>query len=155
LIPAALPSGFHLRLGSDRDRALLEQFMERTYAELFPEVSDFAHLHVTVERYFSPQTPLWWVLDAAATPIACLWAGSAVVQVSGDRYAHVFLLYVAPEQRRQGIGTALLAQVQLWARARGDRHVGLQVFAHNYEARSLYERLGFATQSLLLLKPLD
>ncbi|ERN41069.1 acetyltransferase [Rubidibacter lacunae KORDI 51-2] len=151
----SLPFGYHLRSGSGRDRALLVKFMQQTYEELFPDLQDFSHLAQTVERYWSPQTPLWWVVTTAAAPAACAWAGTAVDQVSGDRYTHLFLLYVAADHRRRGIGTLLLAEVLAWARARGDRQVGLQVFADNQPALSLYERLGFRTQSLLMLKPVN
>lgn len=34
--------------------------MQLTYQELFPE-QDFSHLALTVEQYFSKETPLWWV----------------------------------------------------------------------------------------------
>ena len=87
-------------------------------------------------------------------PIACLWMGNAVDQVSGDRYAHIFLLYVSPEYRRRGIAKALMNQAQDWAIARGDRQIGLQVFPHNKPALTLYQSLGFHTHSLLMLKPL-
>ncbi len=60
--------------------------------------------------------------------VACVWVGNAVDQAQGDRHAHIFLLYVVPEHRRRGIGTALMRYVEAWARVRGDRQIGLQVF---------------------------
>jgi ribosomal protein S18 acetylase RimI-like enzyme len=105
---------------------------------------------------------LWWV-DVANSkgdvapshqPVACLWLGNAVDQVRGDRHAHVFLLYVMPEHRRRGIGSALMCHAENWARERGDRQIGLQVFQSNPSAVSLYDKLGFQTQSLWMVKPL-
>ncbi|WP_250125906.1 GNAT family N-acetyltransferase [Chroococcidiopsis sp. CCMEE 29] len=86
--------------------------------------------------------------------VACLWVGNAVDQVQGDRHAHIFLLYVVPEHRRRGIGTALMRYLENWARARGDRQIGLQVFQSNKNALNLYNQLGYQTQSLWMVKPL-
>jgi len=87
-------------------------------------------------------------------PVACLWVGNAIDQVQGDRHAHIFLLYVVPEHRRRGIGTALMRYVENWARNRGDRQIGLQVFESNTPALNLYNQLGYQTQSLLMIKSL-
>lgn len=150
-----LPEGYQLRRGLGKDRALLVKFMNLTYQELFPAQQDFSHLAVTVEKYFSSQTPLWWVqLTDKQTPVACLWMGNAVDQVTGDRYTHIFLLYVSPQHRGRGLAKTLMNRAQSWAKARGDRQIGLQVFPHNQPALNLYQKLGFQTHSLLMLKRL-
>lgn len=142
------------------------KFLQLSYQELFPEQKDFSHLATTVKQYFSRETPLWWVEPVRAVvsedssiappshPVACLWMGNAIDQVKGDRYAHIFLLYVMPEHRRRGIGKGLMRQAEDWARARGDRQIGLQVFQDNQPALNLYHQLGYQTQSLLMAKPL-
>jgi ribosomal protein S18 acetylase RimI-like enzyme len=139
--------------------------MQRTYQDLFPK-QDFAHLAQTVEQYLSRDTPLWWVdfLEKAEeeitpsssnSPVACLWVGNAIDQVQGDRHAHIFLLYVDPEHRRRGIGTALMQYIENWATQRGDRQIGLQVFQSNQPALNLYNQLGYQTQSLWMVKSLN
>ncbi|PMB40681.1 GNAT family N-acetyltransferase [Fischerella thermalis CCMEE 5205] len=158
--------GYCIRHGSSLDRALLVKFMQLTYQEMFPN-QDFSHLAQTVEQYFSSQTPLWWVEEDGEMgrlgdgedfttprhhPIACLWMGNAIDQVTGDRHAHIFLLYVVPEHRRRGIATALMRYAEDWARNRGDRQMGLQVFQSNQAALNLYSGLGYQTQSLWLKK---
>lgn len=155
--------GYCLKLGSGLHRALLVKFMQRTYQEFSPH-GDFNHIAQTVDFYLSKDTPLWWVEPESAqesglpgftvNPIACLWLGNSIDQVQGDRYTHIFLLYVVPEQRRRGIGTALVRYAEAWARERGDRQLGLQVFLANQPALKLYRQLGFQTQSLLMIKPL-
>jgi ribosomal protein S18 acetylase RimI-like enzyme len=144
--------GYSLRLGSGLDRALLLKFMQRTYRELYPQQT-FTHLAQTVEQYLSKETPIWWV-EGAREVVACLWLGNATDQIQGDRHAYIFLLYVAPTHRRQGIGSALMAKAEDWAKKRGDRQIGLQVFQHNQPALHLYERLGYKVQSLWLTKSL-
>lgn len=168
--------GYTIRSGSSLDRSLLIKFMQLTYQELFPE-QDFSHLARTVEQYFSQETPLWWVNfvgkqpnkinlgdkgdqeafyspPASPAPIACLWVGNAIDQVRGDRHANIFLLYVKPEHRRQGIAKALMRYVENWAMDRGDRFIGLQVFESNTPALNLYHQLGYQTQSLWMIKPI-
>jgi ribosomal protein S18 acetylase RimI-like enzyme len=147
--------------------------MQKSYQEVFAE-QDFSHLARTVEQYFSKETPLWWVdflgnrqeeknNDESIHPssfilhpskVACLWVGNAVDQLTNDRHAHIFLLYVKPEHRRRGIGRALMRYVENWAITRGDRQIGLQVFQSNTAAINLYHQLGYQTQSLWMVKPL-
>lgn len=98
-------------------------------------------------RVANPQSPI-------LNPIACLWLGNAVDQVWGDRHAYIFLLYVSPEHRRRGIGSALMHHAENWAKARGDRQIGLQVFYCNQPALRLYEHLGYQPQSIWMVKPL-
>jgi ribosomal protein S18 acetylase RimI-like enzyme len=150
-----------IRRGSTQDKALLITFMKRTYQDIFPN-QDFSHLSQTVEQYLSNDTPLWWVdfvgeqtEDISPSPIACLWMGNAIDQITGLRHAHLFLLYVVPEYRRRGVGKALMQYGETWAKARGDKQIGLQVFANNTPALSLYEQLGFQTQSLWMVKKLN
>jgi ribosomal protein S18 acetylase RimI-like enzyme len=165
-----LPQDYALSLGSVLDRSLLVQFMQRTYQELYPH-RDFSHLEQTIDQYFSSQTPLWWVecsgkssMIESGMPsasrrgnhrVACLWLGNSVDQVSGDRHAHVFLLYVIPSCRRRGIGSALMHHAESWARNRGDRQIGLQVFTNNQPALALYRHRDYHPRSVWMLKDLE
>ncbi|OWY68333.1 GNAT family N-acetyltransferase [cyanobacterium TDX16] len=188
--------GYSIHSGTNQDRSLLLQFMQQSYQEIFPK-QNFAHLHRTVEQYFSRDTPLWWVEEsqnskfkiqnskfpgspvragfeqrsidvsresfakpAPTTPdslekVACLWVGNAVDQVKGDRHTYIFLLYVKPEYRRQGIGKALMRYLEDWARTKGDRRIGLQVFQSNTPALDLYRKLGYQIQSYWMIKTLE
>ncbi len=167
MVSNQLLAGYQLRTGSGRERATLVKFLQLSYQEFFPEQNDFSHLSTTVRQYFSKETPFWWVelADAVVSetlvpravsqPVACLWLGNAIDQLKGDRHAHIFLLYVMPGHRRRGIGSALMGYAEDWARARGDRQIGLQVFQTNQPALNLYQQLGFQTQSFWMVKPLN
>ena len=60
---------------------------------------------------------------------------------SGDAYVQT--IGVAPDQRRAGIGTALLADLLDAAKRAGSTHVDLEVRDGNDDAIRLYERNGF------------
>ncbi|MEB3291967.1 MAG: GNAT family N-acetyltransferase [Synechococcales bacterium] len=144
--------GYGLQRGTVRDQILLTQFMYETYAER-SQTARLSHLSWTVENYLSDQTPLWWVTGQAdEVPVGCLWLGNAIDQGTGDRHTYIFLVYVKPGHRRRGIGRALLQKAEHWARDRGDRRLGLQVFCDNLPAVQLYQSLGFQTQALLMTK---
>lgn len=151
------PKGYRLRAGSGKDRALLVRFMHLTYQELFPQQQNFSHLAKTVERYLSVGTPLWWVETASknSQTVATLWMGTAIDQVRGERYAHIFLIFVRPEHRRQGVGQGLMQIAEDWAKKRGDRQIGLQVFIGNQPALNFYHHLGYVSQSLSMIKYLS
>ncbi|BAU13464.1 GCN5-related N-acetyltransferase [Leptolyngbya sp. NIES-3755] len=151
--------GYRLDRGSggtkERDRLL--DFMQQTYAELFPG-GEFSYLENAIARFFSPETPLWWVQKSDEThwnPVAGLWLGSAIDQGTGARQAHILLLYVMPDHRRKGIGEALVRYAETWAKSRGDRQIGLQVFETNLPALGLYRTLGYETQSRWMTKSID
>jgi ribosomal protein S18 acetylase RimI-like enzyme len=146
--------GYQLRSGSTLDRAILVKFMQRTYQELYPECS-IAHLAQTVDQHLNRDTPLWWITpNASPEPIACLWLGTAIDQIYGDRHAHIFLLYVAPAHRCRGLGSALLRRAEQWAMTRGDRQIGLHVFQTNQPALRLYTKLGYQPHSIWMVKQL-
>jgi ribosomal protein S18 acetylase RimI-like enzyme len=165
----SLPSGYQLRKGSTLDRALLLKCLRHTYREIVDEgwangaapthiTVNADHLAYTVEQYLSRDTPLWWIEftppNQSPVTVGGVWAGNAVDQISGDRHAHIFLLYVTPKHRRQGLGRYLLQVVETWAKQRGDRQISLQSFSANQPALALYHSSGFTSQSVLLHKPL-
>jgi aminoglycoside 6'-N-acetyltransferase I len=63
-------------------------------------------------------------------------------------------LAVAPEWRGSGVGTALMAAVDEWARGRGALSVALDHFHTNQGAHRLYERLGFRVRGVIMEKRL-
>lgn len=61
----------------------------------------------------------------------------------GGRHVLVDELYLAPEARGRGLGTAMLAAACDWARGQGAAVARLEVNHHNPRARTLYLRNGF------------
>ncbi|AFK20022.1 GNAT family N-acetyltransferase [Haloferax mediterranei ATCC 33500] len=63
-------------------------------------------------------------------------------------------LYVAPEARGDGLGTALLERAHEWGRERGCEQATLSVHARNDVAQSCYEELGYETRYVKMDRPL-
>jgi RimJ/RimL family protein N-acetyltransferase len=57
-------------------------------------------------------------------------------------------LMVARSHRRRGVGTALMAAAEDWARESGVRKLELHVFPHNEPALALYRGLGYQPEGL-------
>jgi ribosomal-protein-alanine N-acetyltransferase len=61
----------------------------------------------------------------------------------GDEVAHLNLLAVAPEHRRQGLGRQLMSWLTQTAMVAGVFRINLELRTHNEPARIFYESLGF------------
>jgi ribosomal protein S18 acetylase RimI-like enzyme len=59
------------------------------------------------------------------------------------RSAYLCDIVIFDEYRRQGYGTACLAELDHKAKALGIGRVGLHVFGHNTGAMELYQRCGY------------
>jgi len=57
-------------------------------------------------------------------------------------------LMVAADHRRRGVGSALMAAAESWARAARISKLELHVFPHNLAAIALYEKLGYTREGL-------
>lgn len=67
-------------------------------------------------------------------------------------HAHVAVLTVSSEWEGQGAGRALLEAAEDWARSRGVEMITLHVFVGNERARAVYERQGYAAETLRYVK---
>jgi ribosomal protein S18 acetylase RimI-like enzyme len=61
----------------------------------------------------------------------------------GDEVAHLNLLAVAPDHRRQGLGRQLMDWLTTTAIEAGVFRINLELRTHNEAARVFYQRLGF------------
>ena len=148
-------SDYQLTTGSTIDRAALLKFMRVTYQELYPQQQNYTHLELTVDRYFSQETPLWFVTTPQGNKsikVACLWLGMAIDQVTGVRHPNIFLIYVDPAHRRRRIGHDLMAHAAIWAKSQGHTQLSLQVFTENQPAIDLYLKLGYQSRSISMFR---
>ena len=62
---------------------------------------------------------------------------------SSDRVAYLEGWYVEPEARREGVGTALVAAAEEWARAQGCTEMGSDTEITNVGSAAAHRRVGF------------
>jgi ribosomal protein S18 acetylase RimI-like enzyme len=70
----------------------------------------------------------------------------------GRRHAHISVIATSADAEGSGVGRALMAFAEDWARGRQLPLITLNVFARNARARRLYERAGFDVEFLKYAK---
>jgi N-acetylglutamate synthase-like GNAT family acetyltransferase len=82
-------------------------------------------------------------------------AGYAFGELDPKGYAHVNIVYVVPERRRQGVAKALLTAFGERAREQGIEHLTLDVATRNEAGRQAWRRLGFTEWAQRLTVPIE
>lgn len=85
-------------------------------------------------------------------PLGFLYTATTVDFFTGERHAHVKDVVVAREGEGHGVARRLLSAAEEWAKARGYRFITLSVFPQNRRAVDVYERAGYSTDVLRMLK---
>lgn len=130
--------------GADVDAvaALARTVWQATYPALIPQAQIDAML---ADRYAAARMRAQLTDPAHAWRVA--WQGNTPIG-----FAHAYLdgdagklekLYVHPEWQRHGLGAALLAAVEAWARTHAVRRLRLQVNRGNTQALRAYAKYGF------------
>jgi ribosomal protein S18 acetylase RimI-like enzyme len=86
---------------------------------------------------------LWTAFDGD-DDVGMIWLKT---DESASRRAYIYDIQVWPHLRRRGYARGILTALIDEARALGARSIGLNVFASNPGARSLYEQVGFEVTS--------
>lgn len=71
------------------------------------------------------------------------------------KFAVIDNIGVNPENRKQGIATALMISAEEWAKEKGAQSLELNVYLFNTAAQHLYEKLGYTPISFKMNKPLE
>lgn len=93
------------------------------------------------------------VLDGATVGLATVHART--VLHAARTVAQLTALVVPPEMRGRGVGRALVAAAEQWARAQGAERLVVTTALHRAEAPLFYERLGFEHTGRRYVKKLD
>lgn len=91
------------------------------------------------------------VVGNTADPAGYIWVADE--HGVGER-AFVYDLYLYPDYRGRGYGTAAMRLLEPILRDHGYRFVGLHVYDNNRPAMKLYSKLGYEPQSHVLRKKL-
>ncbi|MGD1948458.1 MAG: GNAT family N-acetyltransferase [Leptolyngbyaceae cyanobacterium] len=157
-LESSWPLGYRLVQGSSLDRSRLMSTLGNAYEELGATQLD--HLAKTVELYLEGPSMLWWLEKTGTSrvgftavqseSVGCLWLGQSINQLTGALQAYIYLVYVVPQYRRQGMGRKLMQHAKNWAIKQGYEQISLQVFVNNTAALKLYETLGYRYSATLL-----
>lgn len=153
-------AGIEIREFGEPDAAFLASVAQR----LNPGATRSPRDPVALEHYFASLASSGLLAEPGAEAFVATIDGKpmGVVSVHPDidyftshARAYVDILVVSQDAEGQGVGRALMAFVDTWARTHGCKEVVLDVFAGNQGALAFYERIGFAPDHLRLAKPLD
>ncbi len=121
------------------------------WREVFPDSPPWNRPEADFRRKLAIQAELFYVAVIGSEIV-----GTAMSGYDGHR-GWVYYLAVSPRYRRQGIGTALMKQVEEGLRKMGCPKLNLQVRLSNPEAVLFYRRLGYQVEERIsmgrLFKP--
>jgi GNAT superfamily N-acetyltransferase len=91
-------------------------------------------------------------VNVSGEPLGFIHLHGATDFFTGELHGHVSDIVVKREGEGQGVGQALMAAAEEWARALGYRLLSLHVFDGNARARAFYGRLGYGPDIVKLIK---
>ena len=80
------------------------------------------------------------IAEVSGSPAGLVWGR---IDPATPSVAHIYQMWVAPESRGAGVGTALMTAVIAWAQDAKAEIAELRVTSGDSPARRLYERCGF------------
>jgi ribosomal protein S18 acetylase RimI-like enzyme len=125
-----------IRPYADSDEAAVAEL----WRQVFPGSPSWNHPETDIQRKLSVQRELFLVAALGSEIV-----GTAMAGYDGHR-GWVYYVAVSPRHRRQGIGTALMNNVEQRLARLGCPKLNLQVRASNHEVVSFYENLGYAVE---------
>lgn len=110
-----------------------------------------------LSRHLEEQPPnsfLFVAEDEGGEPVGFIHLQKTQDFFTGQTNGHIADLAVARGHEGRGVGQALLAHAEAWAREHRCALLTLAVFPGNERARALYEAAGYGIDLLRLAKPL-
>jgi GNAT superfamily N-acetyltransferase len=106
------------------------------------------------DEVFANTSPLQatFVAEQDNIPLGFIHTCSRKDEISGETCGTVPLLGVCVKAQGLGVGKALIASAEAWAKEQGYRLLHLEVFAHNDKAQGFYQKLGFKAETLHMIK---
>ena len=152
-------SGMAIRPLADEDLPFLARIAPRldhgpTVSPRDPERMREVFAGIGRREHAMPGEEMFVAEDEAGQPLGAIALVPDTDWFTGHPRAYVNVLVVAEEAEGRGVGRALMAHAERWARERGCREVCLDVFAGNAGATAFYERLGYRPDHVRMAKPL-
>lgn len=149
-----------LRPALPDDRAFIDGLSPRLSGVPGPAWHDLAAMEGFQDRHMAIS---FAAVEGISTLIACAEDGRRLGYihlrpgkdgVTDEPCGYISLLATTKESEGMGVASRLMAAAEDWARDRGYRLLSLDVFADNKRAVAFYERRGFRSETLRMVKPL-
>jgi len=112
------------------------------------QITKFREYHGTANQVFIAR-------DKIGDRVGFIWVSQSRSGFTSVVQAYILNVYVTEGHRGKGLGHLLMSRAEDWARERNYTSIGLSVAAHNISAITLYEKLGYETETLRMFKDLD
>ena len=119
--------------------------VDQLWREVFPDDPPWNRAKVAIPAKLAVQPELFLVAIAHERVVGTVMGG-----YDGHR-GWVYALAVKPDQRRQGIASALMAELETRLRALGCEKLNLQVRTKNSQVLALYQHLGYTVEERISL----
>ena len=146
-----MTSGVSVRAAVDADRGAIQRLQERLRSELVDQKGGVA-LMATVTPLGDDATVTWMGL-IGTVPVGLAVAG-LVPQRDGTGRAVVETIYVEPEARAVGVGTALMRVVRAWAIEHDAVAIDATVLPGDRASKNFFERHGLVARAITVRAPL-
>jgi ribosomal protein S18 acetylase RimI-like enzyme len=151
----------HLRIraAGDHDRPAVLQLASRL-AEGVAPWRDHQAAVLAAQQWLTDSFAAAARQDGTVLVAVCKASVAGVITISeqchftGELDGYIGELAVAAHEARRGIGRALIAAAETWARDRGLRNLTLHTGIANIPARDFYAALGFQEEEIRLTRPL-
>ena len=102
----------------------------------------------------SPGTAIFIAEDAEGVALGFIHLQTGTDYYIREEHGHIADVVVAREGEGQGVGSALIAKGEEWARSQKYRWLTLSVFAQNLRAREIYKQQGYGEDVMKYVKEL-
>lgn len=151
----------HVRLAHADDDDFILELAERLVAFELPawrkQKETLAGIRADIGRHLRElpaASHLFVAEDEAGARLGFLHLQTQKDFFTGVLNCHIADLVVAADHDGEGVGSALIAFAERWAKEHRCRHVTLSVFPGNRRARDLYERHGYGDELIRMAKAL-
>jgi ribosomal protein S18 acetylase RimI-like enzyme len=135
----------NVRDATSPDAATMLAFVEASFDELWKR--PFPRPELGAEEL---EGKIALVAEDEGEPVGCAYG-----ELFDNRVAHLNLVYVIPERRREGVAKLLVSEFAARARKEAAEHVTLDVDTTNEIGRTAWQRLGFTDWAQRMSTPLD
>lgn len=155
-------SGVRIRPASISDKEFIISLLPRLVEFGPPSWRDVALMtafdtQVLSDRLLSqsPGTAIFIAEDVDGVALGFIHLQTGIDYYMREEHGHIADLVVARDGEGQGVGSALIAKGEEWARSQRYRWLTLNVFAQNLRAREIYKQHGYGEDVMKYVKDLQ